>query len=84
MYGESELNSLLDLAREAGAKMPVVMDQELFEKEGRKVIESVTIHSGIPGIGKHPASGFAACEALRSAKPDCSPDVEHLLQLVTV
>ena len=68
MYAEAELKSLLDLAHEAGAKMTVVYDQKAFEKEGRKIIEIVTVHSGIPGIGKHPASGMAICEALRTAK----------------
>jgi hypothetical protein len=68
MYAESELKSLLDLAHEAGATMTVVLDQKLYAKEGREVIDIVTIHGGIPGIGRHPASGFAMCEALRAAK----------------
>lgn len=68
MYAESELKSLLDLAHEAGAQMTVVLDQNLLQKEGREIIEIVTIHSGIPGIGKHPCSAFFMCEALRAAK----------------
>lgn len=68
MYAESELRDLLDLAHEAGAVMTVVLDQKLFQKEGREIIDIVTIHGGIPGFGKHPMSGMAACEALRTAK----------------
>lgn len=68
MYAESELKALIDLAHEAGATITVVHDQKLFEKEGSTIIDIVTIHSGIPGIGKHPMSGFSACEALRTAK----------------
>lgn len=48
--------------------MTLVPDQKLFKAEGRQIIDIVTIHSGIPGIGAHPMSGLAACEALRTAK----------------
>lgn len=68
MYAESELVSLIELATKAGATIITTRDEQAWKKEGRNIIETVLVCQGIPGIGKHPASGMAACEALRAAK----------------
>jgi hypothetical protein len=68
MYAEQQLRDLIELARRAGATMVVTYDQEARAKEGREIIETVTVHDGIPGIGNKPMSGFAAFERLYEAK----------------
>lgn len=68
MYAEQELSDLVAMARAHGANIDVTFDEAIRKAEGFELIETVTVHSGIPGIGPHPMGGFFACEALRKAK----------------
>ena len=60
-----ELNGLIDQARQRGARVTVVWDEDAAV-EGRRVHESVRV-TGLPGIGTHPMSPIAAAERLREA-----------------
>jgi hypothetical protein len=67
MTTNDDLAALCALAKNAGANIMVVHDAAAFRTEGRTIIESVTVHSGIPGIGPHPMGPISAAERLREA-----------------
>jgi len=64
MTSNDELVALCKMAKEAGARITITHDARAFREEGRTTIETVTVHSGIPGVGPHPAGAIAAAEHL--------------------
>ncbi len=68
MNSNNELQALCDLAKRSGAQLTITHDARALNEEGRTIIESVQVVSGVPGIGPHPMSAIFATEALRRAK----------------
>ena len=68
MYAESSLRELVAQARSVGVDIETRLDEDLLRKEGRQIIETVTVRSGLPGVGPHPMGGFYAFERLFEAK----------------
>lgn len=68
MVSNDDLAALCVLAKNAGADILIAHDADALREEGRTIIESVTVLSGIPGIGPHPMGAIAAAELLREAK----------------
>lgn len=62
-----ELFELIDKARQGGANVSYTMDIGALMREGRDIIESVQVHSGVPGIGPHAMAPLTAAEQLREA-----------------
>lgn len=68
MNSNSELHALCDLAKRSGAQLTITHDERALKEEGRMIIDTVQIVSGVPGIGPYPMSAIFATEALRKAK----------------
>ena len=72
-----ELFELIDKARLGGANVSYAMDIGALMREGRDIIESVQVHSGIPGIGPHSMSPLIAAEQIREAIASGRVEVPH-------
>lgn len=65
MTHTAELLTLCEMARARGAVITVTWDELAEKLEGRKIIESVQVHSGLRGVGPHPMDPISAAERLR-------------------
>lgn len=64
MTNNAEVHSLIARAVLRGASVTYSYDQDLLEREGRTVIDTVQV-SGLAGVGPYPMPVLAAAEALR-------------------
>lgn len=64
MTDTGELDYLISLAQAAGATVTVTYDEDLLQREGRRVHETIQV-SNLQGIGPCAMSPISAAEALR-------------------
>jgi hypothetical protein len=66
VISNARLHELIEDARRLGATITFTLDADAREREGRSIIETVTVHSGAPGIGPFPMPAITAAETLRT------------------